>query len=193
MRVMCGLMILLASFWAQAQLNLELQQELLNMETEDQGIRKVFEEKGWENISTELHEEMLRIDEKNTKRVKEILDQHGWPTKDLIGEEGMLAVFLIIQHSPDIDFQRSMLPLLTSSYENNEGISGQDVALLTDRVRVNLGQKQLYGTQLEVVEGRLVFLPIEDEENVDQRRAKMDMIPLAEYLKMVEEVYQSRE
>ncbi|WP_020408510.1 DUF6624 domain-containing protein [Hahella ganghwensis] len=198
MRLFCYLIFMLTSFLTQAQLNIDLQKELIGMQTKDQEIRELADQElrrmiGHEeenNLSVALQQEMLSIDQKNTRRLKEIIKQHGWPGKELVGETGITAIFLIVQHSPDSDFQASMLPLLTASFEKGEGITGQDVALLTDRVRVTKGQYQLYGTQLEIIQGKLVFLPIEDEDNVDFRRAKMDMMPLDEYRRLVEEHYQ---
>ena len=60
------------------------------------------------------------------------------------------------------------------------------MALMTDRVRdLKDKKKQLYGTQLEPKDGKLVPKPIEDEANVDARRKELGMPPLAEYLKFV--------
>jgi hypothetical protein len=56
------------------------------------------------------------------------------------------------------------------------------VAYLADRVRMKEGRPQLYGTQLRERDGRLVPFPIEDEERVDHRRARVGMPPLAEYV-----------
>ena len=50
------------------------------------------------------------------------------------------------------------------------------VAYLTDRVCVNEGRPQVYGTQMAHDEkGLAVPRPIEDEANVDRRRAAMGM------------------
>nr|WP_228371070.1 DUF6624 domain-containing protein [Shewanella piezotolerans] len=78
---------------------------------------------------------------------------------------------------------------MEKSYLNNEGVSGQQVALLTDRVLIAQGKKQIYGTQADLSEGKVVFSPIEDEANVDKRRKKMNMPPLGLYLKLMEEMY----
>lgn len=86
-----------------------------------------------------------------------------------------------------------MLPYLKQSYLNGEGVSGQQVALLTDRVLIAQGKKQIYGTQVDVSEGKVVFSPIEDETNVDKRREKMKMPPLDLYLKIMEKVYGIKE
>ncbi|HKC85737.1 MAG TPA: DUF6624 domain-containing protein, partial [Blastocatellia bacterium] len=47
------------------------------------------------------------------------------------------------------------------------------------------GKKQIYGTQLRLNQKTQVMelYPIEDEENVDARRAKVGLAPLAQYLK----------
>jgi hypothetical protein len=99
------------------------------------------------------------------------------------------AAFLIVQHSPDRTFQESMLSNLHESYRNNEGISGQQLALLTDKVLLGQGKKQIYGTQFDVKNNEVVFKPIEDMKTIDQLRKEMKMPPLAFYKRMVEEMY----
>jgi hypothetical protein len=54
-----------------------------------------------------------------------------------------------------------------------------DVAVLEDRVRMLSGRKQLYGTQLTSVDGKLVPLAIEDSAHVDLRREGALLPPLA--------------
>src|SRR5688572_19599729 len=46
-------------------------------------------------------------DTARTARMKEILEKHGWPTFDLVGEDGEDAAWAIVQHSDqDPAFQR---------------------------------------------------------------------------------------
>lgn len=54
------------------------------------------------------------------------------------------------------------------------------IAYLEDRVRVNLKQNQLYGTQCNEIEGRFVPRPIEDLQNVNKRRKAMGLGTLEE-------------
>ncbi|HEY8505435.1 MAG TPA: DUF6624 domain-containing protein, partial [Gemmataceae bacterium] len=61
------------------------------------------------------------------------------------------------------------------------------LAYLTDRVRVNTGRKQLFGTQMTWESGKLAPKPIEDAARVDQRRAEYGLPPLADYLRRSEE------
>ena len=55
------------------------------------------------------------------------------------------------------------------------------------------GKKQIYGTQANVSEGKVVFSPIEDETNVDKRREEMKMPSLDFYLKIMEKMYGIKE
>ena len=62
-------------------------------------------------------------------------------------------------------------------------VENTHLASLTDRVLLYEGKKQLYGMMLTRNEkGEKVPQPIEDEANVDKRRAKLGLQPLDEYL-----------
>ena len=82
-----------------------------------------------------------------------------------------------------------MLPLLKQSFLNGEGVTGQEFALLTDRVLIYQNKPQLYGTQLNIIGGELVFEPILDQENVNHRRAEVGLPSLEKYKKVVAEAY----
>ena len=176
-----------------AEINLPLQKELIEMEIEDQHIRNKIGEAGWQNPPKALLEQMMKIDESNTGKLKAIIKKHHWVTRDLVGVKGVGAAFLVIQHSPDVAFKVKMLPYLKQSYLNGEGVSGQQVALLTDRALIAQGKKQIYGTQADVSEGKVMFSPIEDETNVDKRREEMNMPSLDFYLKIMEKMYGIKE
>ena len=186
-------LLLLIPFYSFAEINLPLQKELIEMEIEDQHIRNKIGEAGWQNPPKALLEQMMKIDESNTGKLKAIIKKHHWVTKDLVGVKGVGAAFLVIQHSPDVAFKVKMLPYLKQSYLNGEGVSGQQVALLTDRVLIAQGKKQIYGTQADVSEGKVVFSPIEDETNVDKLREEMKMPSLDFYLKIMEKMYGIKE
>lgn len=166
--------------------NENLRKELLKMAKEDQDVRKNFEGENINNVK--LIEKMNSVDLKTTKRLKEIVAKYGWLTAELVGKDGAEAALLILQHSPDWDFQKEMLPFVEASAKRGE-IHAHNYTLLVDRVRVHFGQKQLYGTQLSIKDGKLILDPIEDEEHVDDRRKALGLSPLEEYLKIIEELY----
>ena len=68
-------------------------------------------------------------------------------------------------------------------------VSLANVAYLTDRVLLAEGKKQLYGTQFTTIDGKSQPRPMEDEANVDKRRAEMGLTTLAEYAKQIEQMY----
>jgi hypothetical protein len=131
-------------------------------------------------------EKMHQVDAKHRARLTKIIDEHGWPGKSLVGLEGAQAAWLIVQHSDaDVKFQRRCLELLKSAAEGE--VKMDHIVYLTDRVLVNEGKPQRYGTQMgENFEPR----PIEDAENVDKRRAEVGLPPLAEYVKTSREAYE---
>jgi hypothetical protein len=172
-----------------AEVNSILQSELVEMGVQDQKIRNEVGEAGWNNAPKELLEKLQKIDENNTDKLKFIIKEYSWVTRDLVGVEGVEAAFLIIQHSEDLGFKEQMLPFLKESYLNDEGVDGQQVALLTDRILITQGKKQIYGTQVDLSGGQIIIKPIEDIANVDKRRAEMKMPSLDLYLKLLGEVY----
>jgi hypothetical protein len=68
-------------------------------------------------------------------------------------------------------------------------VDPRDTAYLTDRVLIGTGKRQLYGTQVIFKDGKFVPNPIEDADQVDERRKAIGMEPLQEYLKFVEQAY----
>ena len=59
--------------------------------------------------------------------------------------------------------------------------SAAHLAYLEDRVRVNAGQPQLYGTQFTVTGGTFGPHPIEDPGRLDERRAQAGLAPFTDY------------
>lgn len=169
----------------------ELRLELLKREEEDQTIRNELIKKGVGQPDKSILARMNEIDAANTERMKAIVRQHGWPSPELVGSDGVHAAFLLVQHAEPA-FQKEMLPLVEKAYKSG-GLSGQSYALLVDRVLVREGKPQVYGTQAKPFEewkkGEAAAMPIEDEANVDKRRVEVGLPPLSEYLKMMKQVY----
>ena len=62
-------------------------------------------------------------------------------------------------------------------------------ANFVDRLRLHQGKKQLYGSGFEFKDGKLVLSPTEDIKNLENRRKKISLPPMAEYIKGLEEIY----
>jgi len=67
--------------------------------------------------------------------------------------------------------------------------SGEKFALLQDRVLINEGHKQLYGTQvrLDLKTHHAKPFPIQDSLTVDVRRKAVGLQPLKNYLKLFDQ------
>src|SRR5215813_9541145 len=172
---------------AQAVANPALRQELLQRVEQDQAIRNELIKKGMEHPDQSILARMQAIDASNTERMKAIVRQYGWPGPGLVGRDGTDAAFLLVQHA-NLAFQTEMLPLVEKAYKRGE-LSGQSYALLLDRVLVGEGKRQVYGTQAKLKGKEFVPDPIEDEANVDKRRAEVGLPPLSEYLKALKREY----
>jgi Family of unknown function (DUF6624) len=168
-----------------------LRRELLKRVKQDQAIRNELISKGVKNPNKAILARMQAIDTANTERMRTIVNRYGWPGPELIGWDGSEAAFLLVQHA-ELAFQKEMLPLVEKAYRSG-GLSGQSYALLLDRVRTGEGKPQVYGTQAKRFEewkGQEPELqPIEDEANVDKRRAEVGLFPLSEYRKMLRRLY----
>ena len=123
-----------------------------------------------------LIQEMKEIDSKNLIEVDNILREYGWPGKDKVGDE-CVAIWLVIQHA-DVDSQRKALPMLKLAAEKGD-INPSAIAMLEDRILVNSGKKQIYGTQYfypeEESPKQRVIYPIDDIKNVDIKRTKVGL------------------
>jgi hypothetical protein len=181
--------------------NAELRDELKRMVKEDQAARaKLLEAMAKQppanaaakRADTPELKQLADIDAKNTARMKQIVDKYGWPGESLVGTEGARNAWLLVQHADaDRPFQKRCLQFMETALKKNDA-SKTDYAYLTDRVLCADGQKQRYGTQFENKDGKWQPKPMEDPANVDTRRKEMGMPPLAEYAKMIEQMYERK-
>jgi hypothetical protein len=162
----------------------ELRQELLARRDEDQRIRTMVPMPRGQHmavLSDEQAAEWARVDGDNTRWLGEIVATRGWPGRTLAGEDGALAAFLIAQHADrDPALQVTFLEALRGAVAAGEA-SPAHQAYLEDRVRVNAGQPQLYGTQFTVTDGDFGPRPIEDPQHLDERREAAGLEPFAVY------------
>lgn len=155
------------------------------LETDQAGRRQLIElEKKHGRDSDQVKaawQSQAAIDGENLRRLEEIIARHGWPGRTQFGEKAASAAFLILQHS-DLVSQKKYLPMVRAAAAAKE-VRGSSLALLEDRILLREGGKQIYGSQVtrnaaDEWEPR----PIEDEANVDARRASVGLQPISEYL-----------
>jgi hypothetical protein len=162
----------------------ELIAELLTRRDEDQRVRRQlsgFVRQPEARVPADLAEEWERVDEANTRWLGELLATRGWPGQTLVGPEGAQAAWLLAQHADrDPGLQQAFLDALREAVAVGDA-SPAHLAYLEDRVRLNAGQPQLYGTQFTHEGGELAPHPIEDPERLDERRAEVGLEPFVAY------------
>jgi len=132
---------------------------------------------------------LVETDRWDQAALHQILDRIGWPTISGYGVEADRTAFLIVQHAlNDPPWQRSILARLEKLLGRRE-TSGENYALLFDRVQVAAGLPQTFGSQGECHGASWEPDPIEDAANVDKRRATLGMPGMSEYRRTVSSTY----
>jgi hypothetical protein len=135
----------------------------------------------------QISKKMIQVDSSNYHELKKILEQFGFPGYDLVEKNGSGSFWLLIQHQDEHpDFQILVLELMEKEIKN-QNASKANFAYLTDRVKVNTQQEQVYGTQMELNEDETSYQPKKciDPQNLNQRRQQMGLPPIEEYIQMM--------
>ncbi len=124
---------------------------------------------------------MEAVHRRNADGLAAIIEEHGWPGRSLVGEDGAHAAWLVLQHAiGNPPLQRRGLELLRRAAEQEE-VPLRQVAYLEDRIRFYEDKPQLYGTQYDWEQsGQLTPHSIEDPSGVDERRRSVGLDSLAE-------------
>ncbi len=108
----------------------------------------------------------------------------------MVGKQASNNFWLMVQHADnDLLFQEAVLKKMKLQVDQKKA-DGANFAYLTDRVNINSGKPQIYGTQLSRTRdanGRTIPKDMIDPQNVNKRRKEVGMESLEEYLDMVKE------
>ncbi len=115
-------------------------------------------------------EDMRSVDQRNQQKVISAITKCGW------SEAHLNTIWLVFQHSPS-DIMAYYYPEL-KAYSEAGTLPKSSIALMEDRLLMNNGYKQIYGSQIQ--NGSLADL--EDPELVNERRATMDLGPIEDYI-----------
>lgn len=161
--------------------------KLKHIYTEDQEYRKhlngIKQKYAWQSDEMKAHWKIINAkDSVNLIEIENILDTKGWLGENIIGRQGNLTLFLVIQHS-DIATQLKYLPMMKEAVKNNN-VSSNRLALLEDRVALRQGNRQVYGSQIytDKETKEMYVAPLIHPENVDKRRAEVGLGKLADYI-----------
>ncbi|PHN07014.1 DUF6624 domain-containing protein [Flavilitoribacter nigricans] len=172
--------------------NPALQLELIKMYVDDQATRgNIMQDmiEKYDLNADEVTRDLTNIvDALNRDRLREIFAAYGFPDRKLVGRQAMRGIFFIIQHADaDTAWQKAQLPHIESAVKASD-LDGESYAYLYDRIKVNAGEEQLYGSQFANVDpanGIVELAPTADPDQLDERRRAMGMMPIALYKKLM--------
>ena len=119
----------------------------------------------------------LEVNRRNTMRLRELVGEHGWPGRSLVGEDAADAAWLLLQHADlDNEFRRSTIALVEVACANGDA-DPRHVAYLVDRTASVAGEPQVYGTivELDGVEPRFL-LPLAGDPDAARRAIGMPSV-----------------
>jgi hypothetical protein len=155
-----------------------LREKFIALAAEDARVREALAADA--SLYDGYNPQMEAVHRANAEALEAALES-GWPGVARVGPDGADAAWLIAQHAiGKPEFQRRCLAALEEAAARGDAPAWQ-AAYLCDRVRSMEGRGQLYGTQFDWDEnGEMSPQPIEDEDNIDARRAAVGLPPLAE-------------
>jgi hypothetical protein len=159
-------------------INEDLRRELLRMRAEDMRVRQDLLDS--DELGGSYVPRMEAVHIRNAARLRELIAVHGWPDETLAGKDGPEAAWFIVQHAiGEPVFQREMLVLLHACADAKR-IPVWHAAYLEDRIAMNEGRPQVYGTQWmdDPCDGRVRPWSIAEPDRVNVLRAAVSLGPL---------------
>lgn len=156
--------------------------ELADRMDQDQRLRKEAK------VPSALEETVKR----NSSYLKSLVQEIGWIDVERFGVDAAFDAAILAKHSRDLSLMLAALPYIEQDFKK-PGEYSQAFAVLFDGVRIRLGQRQRYGTQIGWIEGKPFVLALEDRDKVDRYRAEIGLPTLNEYLESAEKYLGSGE
>ena len=126
---------------------------------------------------------------KARSRVCEHLNTAAWPTTAVIKREGTGAFMYLVSKTLPIEMQLEIYPVVAEAFRQNLLEQDEFLASYLDRLRLAVGERQLFGSQAFIRDGFLVLAPIERPSQVDVRRKEFKMESLRSYERYLESSY----
>jgi hypothetical protein len=149
--------------------------ELLKRNNDDQQLLK----------SKAAPEKIRELQQANDAWLREVVSRNGWIDLHRFGPKASGAAIVMAKHSADTRLLLAAMPVIEHDLAADPGF-GQTFAIAYDQLRLSLGQKQRYGSQICSESGQRPFLcAVETPSHLDERRATIGLTPMAEYLELV--------
>jgi len=134
-------------------------------------------------------DEIKKVQQENLAYLTGMIKDVGWPDASRFGAKTSVNVVIMAKHTHDLRLMLTLLPYAKKDLK--DAGDGQTFAVLYDATQLELGRKQLYGTQVAKDEqGRGCILPLQDSKEAASRRLmNMGLPDLDEYLKVVSQTF----
>ena len=178
-------------FRREADIRAKIDSLLCDIGRKDQAVRadwaKVATGSVMQEEAIEYALKMEETDSANQASVSNILDTYGWPTG--LSDAANKAIFLVIDHS-DLKTMNKYIELFRDAVEKGY-IQMDDLVTMEDRMLMNEGKPQKYGTQAYslVEDGKTVtyIWPVEDPDKLDALRKSVGLMPIGAYLEIAKQ------
>jgi len=171
----------------------KIKKELIKRRKLDQLFRKIMSSSKDSTLLDSILRLQNNIDKDNQRYLSNIIEKYGWTDKVLVGDTASHVAWLIAQHADNnVDFQETCLLHIEESVLLGQA-KKSEVAYLKDRILINKGLPQIYGTQFRdnVINNKhkIIPKPIKDIKNVDKFRYFVGLQPLQKYIEYAEKRY----
>jgi hypothetical protein len=120
----------------------------------------------------------------NLHYLRGLLQDVGWIDAHRFGAKTSVYAVIMAKHTHDLQLMMTVLPFSEHDLKNAE--EGQTYAVLYDALQLDLGGKQLYGTQVAEDAGGPLVLPMQESRDaVNKRLTRMGLPDLDQYLSVV--------
>ncbi len=159
----------------------EIKKKILEYAEKDQKIRQHIFSAGYKP-TPEDWKELADIDLETTNFMKKVVGDEGLPTLSHYGKTAENYAWMLVQHSADLEFQKTYLHLLKTA--NQKDIQLEHIAYLEDRILWKEKKAQIFGTQAitDKETGKPVPYNLQDAKNVNNLRASVGLESLEDYL-----------
>ena len=178
-------------FRREADMRAKIDSLLCDIGRRDQAVRA-----DWAKVATgsvtqeeaiEYAMKMEETDSTNLAAVSRILDTYGWPSG--LSDAANKAIFLVIDHS-DLRTMNKYIRFFRDAVEKGY-LSMNDLVTMEDRMLMNDGKPQKYGTQayslVEDSKTVIYIWPVEDPDKLDALRKAVGLMPIQSYLEIVKQ------
>jgi hypothetical protein len=166
-----NLIAILDTIWQKEQIPIRLRDSLINIY-------------GAESKEADVYQKQYRKNHaQNIIKIKEILQNYGWPEQKRIGNRGNRTICNVLQHA-DPKTREHYIPMMRQAVLDKK-LEASFLVRAEDRIATDKGQLQIYGGQMKYYRETKSFnvWPVFDPENIDKRRAKIGLGPIAAFLK----------